>query len=319
MTLMGAAVLARSPVDSEGVTGAGLERVTLADGRVLVVKTIDRRTDWLMRATGDDGRVFRLWTSGVLTRLPAAIDCAIEAVEERPGGWLVVMRDVADTLVPSGQLLTRAQSRQVIGAVSALHHTFAGSRVDGLCPLVDRLAFLTPAAVRSLHDHPLRRIVLEGWDRFAALAPEDVGTAIAALLDRPGRLAAALSSYPETLLHGDLKLANIGVAGDTVVLLDWGTLTGMGPAAVDHAWYLAVNSAAIDASADDLLADVESSLAPDDRAALPLALLAQVLLLGWEKALGATSDDAATADRERAGLAWWCRQARAALEQWSPS
>ncbi|MCA1841647.1 MAG: hypothetical protein LC792_00390, partial [Actinobacteria bacterium] len=58
--------------------------------------------------------------------------------------------------------------------------------------------------------------------------------------------------------------------GSTVVLLDWGTLTGMGPPAV-----------------------------------------------GWEKALGATSDDPATRARERAGLAWWWARAAEALEQWS--
>jgi hypothetical protein len=47
--------------------------------------------------------------------------------------------------------------------------------------------------------------------------------------------------------------------------------------------------------------------------------LGQVVLLGWEKALGATSDDPATAARERAGLAWWCQRAAEALEHWSPS
>ena len=319
MTVMGETVLDRTPLVSAGVTGAQLQRITLASGRVLVVKTIDPRTDWLMRATGDDGRILRLWRSGVLQRLPESIDCATECVEECPAGWLVVMRDVADALVPPGQLLTRAQSRRVIGAVASLHETFAAHRVEGLCPLVDRLTFLTPVSVRGVVDHPFGDVVLEGWDRFAELAPTDVGSSVTDLLERPGRLAAALSHHPETLLHGDLKVANIGFHGGTVVLLDWGTLTGMGPPAVDHAWFLAVNSAAIDAPLDDLLSDVESVLAPEDRAALPLALLGQVLLLGWEKALGATSDDPATAAREREGFAWWCRRAAEALEQWSPS
>jgi hypothetical protein len=58
---------------------------------------------------------------------------------------------------------------------------------------------------------------------------------------------------------------------------------------------------------------------PEDRDALPLALLGALLQLGWEKALGATSDDPATRERERAGLAWWCARAREALEEWSPA
>lgn len=319
MAFMDEDVVDRTPLTSAGVTGARLDRVTMADGRVLVEKTIDRRTDWLMRATGDDGRVFRLWSAGVFHRLPAGIDCAVEAVEPLADGWTVVMRDVSDALMPSGQLLSRQQSRRVLTAASKLHEAFAGTRVEGLCPLVDRLAFLTPAAVRGVEDHPLRGIVLEGWDRFSELAPAEVRRSVLELLERPGKLAAALAAHPETLLHGDLKLANIGFHGDTVVLLDWGTLTGMGPPALDHAWYLAVNGAAIDAGLDDLLADVESVLSPDDREALPLALLGQLLLLGWEKALGATSDDPTTRARERDGLTWWCDRAAEALERWSPA
>ena len=312
--LLGQEIVARDPLTSAGVSGARLERVTLADGRVLVEKAIDPRSDWLMRATGDDGRAFRLWRDGVFDRLPAGLDSAVEWVGERPEGWTMVMRDVTEALVPAGRLLSRAQSRRVTTAVSELHRAFAGVAVEGMCPLVDRLAFLTPAAVRGVSDHPLRELVLEGWSRFAELAPANVGGPVLELLDRPGRLAAALGRHPRTLLHGDLKVANLGFTASAVVLLDWGTLTTMGPAALDHAWYLAINGAAIDAGLDDLLGDVRSALGPQDREALPLALLAQLVLLGWEKALGATSDDPETAQRERAGLTWWCERAAEALE-----
>ncbi|MGH9139228.1 MAG: phosphotransferase [Acidimicrobiales bacterium] len=319
MTLMDENVVDRTPLASAGVTGARLERVTMADGRVLVEKTVDQRSDWLMRATGDDGRVFRLWQAGVFHRLPAGIDSAIEHVEPQAVGWTVVMRDVSEALVPPGQLLSRERSRRVMTAASALHAAFAGTGLDGLCPIVDRLAFLTPSSVRGVVGHPLRDTVLAGWDRFADLAPADVSGAVLELVDRPGRLAAALGTYPSTLLHGDLKVANIGFDGDSVVLLDWGTLTGTGPAALDLAWYVAVNGAAVDASLDELLADAHAALAAQDREALPLALLGQLVLLGWDKALGATSDDPATQARERAGLAWWCDRAAEALERWSPA
>jgi hypothetical protein len=109
----------------------------------------------------------------------------------------------------------------------------------------------------------------------------------------------------------------MGLDRSAVILLDWGSLTGPGPSALDHAWYLAINSAAIDAGLDDLLVDARAALRAEDREALPMALLAALLQLGWEKALGATSDDQATRARERAGLAWWCARATEALEQWS--
>jgi hypothetical protein len=313
-----AEVIERVPLESAGVTGARLERVTLADGRVLVEKTVDPRIDWLMRATGDDGRILRLWTDGVLSRLPKGVDSAVEGVEELPGAWLVVMRDMTKTLVPAGRLLTQQESRRVVEAASRLHGAFAGDELPELCPLAVRFGFLTPSAVRRVDDHPLADMVIEGWGRFAELAPADVGAAVLRLLDAPDSLATALADHPHTLVHGDLKVSNIGFDGPTVVLLDWGTLTCAGPAALDHAWYLAVNSAAIDAPLDDLLADVERVLRPEDRPALSLALLGQVLVLGWEKALGATSDDPATRTRERAGLTWWCQRAADALEHWSP-
>lgn len=312
-------VIEREPLASEGVSGAPLQRLVLGDGRVLVEKTVSARQDWLMRATGDDGRLHRLWRAGLFHRLPPTIDSAMVDVRERPDGWTVLMRDVGHTLRPAEQRFSRRQSRQILAAVAEFHRTFADVSIDGLCPVVDRISFLTPPAIRGLPDHPLAGITLRGWERFVELAPADVGNAVVALWDRPGRLAAALGRYPVTILHGDLKAANIGLDGPTVVLLDWGTLTGAGPAALDLSWYLGTNSAAVDASLDDLLADVADVLSPDDRAALPLALLSQVLLLGWEKALGATSDDPTVRDRERDGLAWWCRRAGEALDLWSPA
>lgn len=311
-------IVERTPLDAGGVSGAGLERVTLRDGRVRVVKVIDLATDWLMRATGDDGRLFRLWRDGWLHQLPPSVDTTIESVDSLGEGWRVVMHDASASLVPPGRRLDRQQGRRVLAAASDMHRAFAGTHIDGLCPLVDRLAFLTPTVAGGTAPAPLRAMVLEGWTRFVDTAPRDVGAAVLELLERPGQLAAALTPHPDTLLHGDLKVANVGFDGERVVLLDWGTLTGMGPPAVDFAWYLAVNSAAIDATLDEVLADIESTLCPDDREALPLALLAQVLLLGWEKALGATSDDPETRAREAAGFAWWCERASVALERWSP-
>lgn len=311
-------VIEREPLGSEGVTGAPLQRLVLGDGRVLVEKTISARLDWLMRATGDDGRVHRLWQAGLFDRLPPTIDSAIVDVRERPDGWTVLMHDVSHTLRPVGQRFSRQQSRQIMAAVADLHHSFVDPSIEGLCSVVERISFLAPSAIQGLPDHPLSEIGSRGWERFVELVPADVGNAVVALWDRPGGLASVLGQHPVTILHGDLKAANIGLDGSTVVLLDWGTLTGVGPAALDLAWYLATNSAAVDASLDELLADATQVLSPDDRAALPLALLSQVLLLGWEKALGATSDDPTTRDREQDGLAWWCQRAAEALELWSP-
>jgi hypothetical protein len=89
-------------------------------------------------------------------------------------------------------------------------------------------------------------------------------------------------------------------------------LTTWAPPAVDFAWYLAINAAATGRPHAELLDEIR--IIQDrtyDPSAEALALLGALAQLGWEKALGATSDDRQTADRERAGLDWWCAAVRA--------
>ena len=312
-------VVERTLLAGDGVSGARLERLTMADGRVLIDKHVDLDDDWLSQVTGDEGRIGLLWDAGVFADLPDGLDSAVVGVEHKPPRWHVVMRDVTDTLVADALPLSRDSSRRILGGAASLHRCFTGRQIPGLCSIVDRLAFLTPGHTARVVEHPLRDPILAGWERFAEVAPSEVASAIIDLCDRPELLADALAGHPSTLLHGDLKLANIGLTGDSVILLDWGTCTLVGPPALDLAWYLAVNGAAIDAALDEQLADVEAALAPSDLGALPLAMLGQLVTLGWEKALGATSDDETTRQREAPALEWWCRQASDALDSWSPS
>ncbi len=142
-----------------------------------------------------------------------------------------------------------------------------------------------------------------------------------ATLGRPEPFAAALSAFPSTLLHGDLKLGNLGFLGDRVVMLDWGTQTGWAPPAVEAAWYLAINWSRIDATREQVLDDFRAAEGErHDEDALRLALLGGLVQLGWDKALAASGHlDPAIRAREAADLAWWCDRARDALAVWSPS
>jgi len=327
MALIDFEIVERAPLASNGKSGAQLERVRTAAGEVLVTKLVQPREDWIMQATGDDGRVFRLWSAGVFGQLPSGLDAAVVSVDEIADGWMVVMRDVTSDLVwparPAQRTprprLTRAAGQRILNAAASLHAAFMGRLVEGLCPMVDRLAFLTPSVIRGIDCNPHRSSMLLGWERFAEVARADVAAQVLELLERPGQLAAALSAHRQTLLHGDLKVANVAFEDATVVLLDWGTLTGLGPPAMDYATYLALNGAAIDAILDEQLTDIVAALAPADRSAVPLALLGGLVQLGWEKALGATADDLARRAREQAGLRWWCDRAAEALDAWSPA
>jgi hypothetical protein len=306
----------------DGKSGSRIERVTLADGRCFVVKHASPAWDWIMRALHDHGRIATLASSGLLERVPGSIEHAVVAVEPEGDGWAVVMRDVSATLVGDGERLSRARSRQVLAAAAGLHQAFRQEQPLELCSLADRYTFLSPATAareRGGGDQ-VPRLIGQGWERFAELAPADVAEAVGAVQRRPQLLADALARHPMTLIHGDLKLGNLGFLPDRVVMLDWGTQTGWAPAAVEWAWYLAINASRIDATREQLLDDARAVAGEHhDEAALRLALLGGLVQLGWDKALQATEDpDPERRAWESDDLAWWFRQARLALEAWSP-
>ena len=324
MTSMLAGAIHREPLAAtDGRSGSLLERVTLAGGEAVVVKHARAASDWIMRATHDDGgRVATLWSSGLLRRVPAVIEHAILAVERDGDGWVVVMRDVSAALLPDAARLSRAASRRVLEAAAALHAAFRDEPPLALCSLADRYGFLSPATARREAGGPdqVPKLIARGWERLPELLPADVAEAVLAVAERPEPFAAELARFPATLVHGDLKLGNVGFLGERVVLVDWGTQTGWAPPAVEAVWYLAVNASRIDATREQVLDDFRAAEGErHDEDALRLALLGGLVHLGWDKALHATGHpDPAVRAWERADLDWWTARARDALERWSP-
>jgi hypothetical protein len=324
MTSLLADVVWREPLAAaDGRSGSLLERVVLAGGEALVVKHVRAGGDWIMRASHDRGRAVELWSSGVLARVPAAIDHAVLGAERDGSGWVVIMRDVSAALVPDNVRLTRDHSRRVLEAAAALHAAFWDDPPMALCSMVDRYQLLSPATARreTGGSDEVPKLIGRGWERFAEVVPADVAEPVLAVLARPEPFAAELARYPSTLVHGDLKLGNLGFLDDRVVALDWGTQTGWAPPAVETAWYLAVNWSRIDASREQVLDDARAAEGGrHHEGALRLALLGGLVQLGWDKALHATGHpDPAIRAREAADLAWWTARARDALEVWSPS
>jgi hypothetical protein len=317
-------VVTREPLAAaDGRSGSPLERVVLADGRALVVKHVRDGGDWIMRASHDHGRAAELWSSGVLARVPDVIDHAVVGAERAEDGWVVIMRDVSAALVPDHARLSRGDSRRVLEAAAALHARFWDDPPLELCSMADRYRFLSPATARREADgaDEVPRLIGRGWERFAEVVPADVAEPVLAVLERPEPFAAALSAFGSTLLQGDLKLGNLGLTADQVVMLDWGTQTGWGPPAVEVAWYLAINWSRVDATREQVLDDFRAAEGDrHDEDALRLALLGGLVQLGWDKALHASGHpDPAIRAREAADLAWWTARARDALAVWSPS
>ena len=172
-----------------------------------------------------------LWEQGVLARMPAVVDHAVlDAGGDGGTGWLL-MRDVSGELLPPDRRLTRAESRRLVVAAAALHRVFAGDRIVGLCTLADRISLTAPrllARERGAPDY-LPKILVVGWEVFFDTVPADVGDAVVAMLDDPEPAAAALTGFARTLVQGDLRGANLGLAADRVVVLDWGIASDAPP------------------------------------------------------------------------------------------
>lgn len=310
----------RSPLSGhDGRSGADLERVELENGAIVVVKTSRPEDDLTATIAGArPDRELVLWAEGTLDDLPAGVAHCILDARSTESGIVTVMRDLGHAVVSGQRSVGRSECDRILRAAAALHARHAERPPEVACRLEDRLTMFAPATVERLADsgHALPRAVLRGWNAFADLVPAPVVDAVMAVLDEPAPLAGALRrTAPSTLLHGDLWLVNLALEPDQVTLLDWGLATA-GPAVVDFASFLAGNVTRVRATRDQVIADFRSAEAEEvGDAGLRLGLLAGLLELGWNKALGSVRfrDPVARAGA-RADLDWWVAAALPALE-----
>lgn len=129
---LSAQVVNRVPLSqSSGNSGNAIERVTLADGRVLVHKRVSPEWDWLSRATGDHGRIVTMWERGVFERMPASIDHYVVGVEREGDAWNVFMRDISHTLIDEDTRHDRATVERILSAVADMHGAFWDANIGG--------------------------------------------------------------------------------------------------------------------------------------------------------------------------------------------
>jgi hypothetical protein len=304
---------------ADGKSAVLMERVVI-DGERFVVKHLHADDDWIMRAGGDLTCLpVRVWRSGIMQALPACIDHAIVAVASGLGrhGWggALLMRDVSPWLVPAGDdPISGEQETRLLDHMAALHATFWGwEDRTGLNPLAHRYTLFTAELCELEARQPVPtevpRIVADGWSRFPAAAPT-ICDAVVELRQAPWPLVDALAALPQTFVHGDWKMGNLGSRPDgRTILLDWAT-PGRAPCVAELAWYLSLNAARLSTGKDESIAIYRDALERHgirtdpwwDRA-LDLALLGAVVQFGWEKALSGPGDE----------LSWWVERATAGL------
>jgi dihydroxyacetone kinase DhaKLM complex PTS-EIIA-like component DhaM len=299
-----------------GLSGAPLERVRLADGRVLIVKRFTAETDITLAATGGEvGWEHVLWQSGALEQLPIGVNHAIVDTWVEDDETVIVMRDLGAAMLTWENRLDAARCSWLVEHVGRLHRHFLGHPPDGLAPLEAVLALFAPQRIKDHADIELFELALRGWEIFEDAVPADVAEPVLRLLDDMDPLTKALQARPMTLVHGDLAVVNMAVELDDLVLIDW-AMPAAAPGALDITRFIAGCSSVVELSREEMLAVYEKSAGPAyDETAMRLALLASLTWLGWNKALDAAENpDPAIRARERADLEWWVTEARKTLE-----
>lgn len=305
---------------TDSKSGSLFERV-LIDGVPHIVKHVHVDRDWTMRFNGDIGcHPITVWALGLMDVCPEHVEHGVVGVVRGLGrnGWggAIAMRDLTAELVPPGDDVLPADD--VLGhldSLAALSARTLGWRDEQslLVPLGNRWSWFGPSslAVEAERGWPdeVPPIAARGWEQFASRAPRDVGDAIDALRRDNGPLVVAARATPQCFVHGDWKLGNVGRCADgRTVLIDW-SYPGEAPPCHELAWYLALNrsrmpftkEAAIEAFAAALRRHGAEPAGWFERQ-LDICLLAMLVIIGWEKALG-----------DEAELGWWCDRAREGL------
>jgi phosphotransferase family enzyme len=296
-----------TPIAHDGYSGATMSRIE-QDGRAYIVKRVSRTTDWIIQMTSDHAmREAQIAASDVLVPLAPALRTPSIAAARDGDGFALLMRDLTPHLLPPEGVLAPDTWELILRALAKMHGHFWEApivREIGWCGLDEYLLFLSEPAGRRLHEAGLMEVGFgAGWERFHAAVPRVVSDLVRRLHADPSSIVAACNRLPRTLLHHDVKTANIAIDGRTVWLFDW-ALAGYGPAGCDLGLLLAINSTRLLWTLEETAARYRESAhsgigARFDAAQWPrqlaVAHVTGLMLLGWSK--------------QGEELEWWCERA----------
>jgi len=317
----GLADAAEEPFMNDGWSGSELTLLRRGETR-FVLKRTSAAADWIVRATRDRALREAVVAAGELP-LPEGVVAPYLGAAADGLGAAILMPDLTGALLDWERAIDNENLGRVLKHVATLHASpFAGPDFPW-CPVRERIELLTrPSAERyRAADLPVGQRFIDGWEAFDRHAEPAAQDLVGRLSSDAGPLAAALDRLPAAVLHGDLKLANVGFVDDEMVLIDWQMVT-RAPIAVELGWLLVSNVASLPEPPDVVIDRYRAAAATADvdtgdwDEQLDLTWIVGLLLRGWRKGLdaeagtptgwGATGSD---------DLAWWSRRAVEAADR----
>jgi phosphotransferase family enzyme len=312
---------AEEPFPNDGWSGSDLTLLRRGDTR-FVLKRTSAAADWIVRATRDRALREAVVAAGELLLPERVIGPYLGAAADGLGA-AILMPDLTGALLDWERPIGEENLGRVLKHIATLHTSTFAAPDFPWCPIRERIELLTRPSAERYRDAGLAvgQRFIDGWDAFDRGADPAARDLIERLSSDVGPLVVALDRLPAALLHGDLKLANVGFVDDEMVLIDW-QMVLRAPIAVELGWLLVSNVAAMPEPPDAVLDRYRGAAATagvdlaDWETQLDLTWIVGLLLRGWRKGLdaeagtptgwGATGSD---------DLAWWSDRAVEAADR----
>ena len=229
-----------------GRTGAQVHKVSFGETSFVVKQA--PINSWQQENMGSQGEG-PLWLSGLLSNLPSPVECPIidVAYHTEDAAWWLLMKDVSSGIKPRGKF-GEQETLALWRGMARLHADYWG-KSDELneLPIVDVKETtkilaepVTCAAGQKAREDWVPRVVEEFMPLSFLLPifldliePGDADFYLELTKNRDWHKE--LDGATPTLLHGDLRRANIAFTDDKVSLFDW-EFAARGPAACDLQW-----------------------------------------------------------------------------------
>ena len=312
------------PFPNDGWSGAALTLINRGSDR-FVLKRDSLAGDWIAQATADGPILREAWFAAHGPPLPSPIRAPYLGAGIDGEEFGILMPDLSGVLFDWDAPISVGDLDHILGGLAEMHgypwSVSAAIDPGHWCPLRERVTLICRASLErpgAARDAVADRI-LPGWDAFDRVAVPAVRDLIQGLGEEPRALLDALGQLPSTLIHGDLKLANVGIEPDrTIDLVDW-QMVSVAPVAVELGWFLVSNVASLPLQPGDVLARYndeargrggDTAHLGEWQAQVDAAILVGLLLRGWRKGADAeaglilASGGSAVDD-----LAWWCDRA----------
>lgn len=208
-----------------------------------------------MQATADHHwRSVAIWKHGLLDRLPEAIEHGIVACTRDEAGFAILMHNLSHTLIHENQPISEQDHTFLLETMATLHAAFWEDPVLtdtnlSLCKVEDFFSHTSPKKAERIagrNSSFVLDMIIQGRHLIPKFVDKDLADLINGLVIDPSPLCSLLAQFPQTLVHSDVRLANLGIkrgVRSRLIMLDWARPTLTVPA-VDLIYYLHSTSSA---------------------------------------------------------------------------